>query len=345
MQFPGAQGKPAVGIVFDCDLGNRIDDVLALALLFGLDGRNEARVVSLSVSKANVKAAALCDAIAKFYTGGFSRLLPVGLNENGNAPEDTKILTEPLARTNAEGKPAYVHGINSLNDTAECSALIRNALTAQHDQNAIVVIGGPATNVAKVLDLPGVKDLITRKVRYLVMTAGSFPNGDADFNIATDVAAAKKVLAEWPGQIIACGSEIGEALPFPGSSIEKDFAWSPAHPVVDAYRANKSMPYDASSADMATMLYAGRPNEGYFKLSEPGVIRIREDAGTEFTASANGKHRHLILDPAQKDRIIKAYVELASAKPVVRRPRFGQQQQQQEAAKPAAPKPADAKQP
>jgi hypothetical protein len=150
------------------------------------------------------------------------------------------------------------------------------------------------------------------------------------------------VLAEWPGSIVACGSEIGEALLYPASSIEKDFAWAPAHPVIDAYTANKPMPYDAPTWDMAAMLYAGRPNEGYFKLSEPGVIKIRDDAGTEFTASANGKHRYLILDPLQKDRIIKAYTELASAKPVPRRPRF-LQQQQQEPPKPAAPKPSDAK--
>ena len=44
MQFPG-QGKPPVGIIFDCDMGNSIDDALALALLYGFDGKNEARVI------------------------------------------------------------------------------------------------------------------------------------------------------------------------------------------------------------------------------------------------------------------------------------------------------------
>ena len=33
-QFPG-QGRQAIGIVFDCDLGNGIDDVLAVAMLTG----------------------------------------------------------------------------------------------------------------------------------------------------------------------------------------------------------------------------------------------------------------------------------------------------------------------
>jgi hypothetical protein len=38
-QFPG-QGKPPIGIVFDSDLGNGIDDALALAMLYGFEGKN-----------------------------------------------------------------------------------------------------------------------------------------------------------------------------------------------------------------------------------------------------------------------------------------------------------------
>jgi len=49
MQF-GGQGKPSVGVIFDADLGNTIDDALALALLYGLQGKNESRVVSVSVT-------------------------------------------------------------------------------------------------------------------------------------------------------------------------------------------------------------------------------------------------------------------------------------------------------
>ena len=117
--------------------------------------------------------------------------------------------------------------------------------------------------------------------------------------------AAEKVFAEWPTPIVIAGPDIGEALPFPGDSIDKDFGWSTAHPVVDAYRAYKPMPYDAPSCAMGAMLYAVHPNDGYFKLSDAGA----------------GKPRHLVLDPDQKARIIRTYVEIASAKPVPRKPR------------------------
>ena len=339
MQFP-SQAKPPVGIVFDCDMGNGVDDALALALLYGLDGKNEARVASVSVSKSNLKAAALSDAIARFYSGPFSRLLPIGMSTAGHMPEDTPMLTVPLSKKNAEGGPLLATTVKALTDTADPAPLIRNALTAQHDQNAIVVLVGPATNLVQVLALRGVKELIARKVRYLSVMGGAFPNGEPEFNIKGDIPSAKKLFAEWPTPIVASGVEVGDALLFPGSSIDKDFAWSPAHPVAEAYRAYKAMPYDTPTWDLTAVLYAVRPQEGYFKLSDLGTISVLDDGRTNFVPEAAGTHRYLIVDPAQTDRILKAYVELTSARPVVRRPRFLQNQEEK---KPEPPKPAEAK--
>jgi Inosine-uridine preferring nucleoside hydrolase len=353
MQNQG-QERPPIGIIFDCGLGNSIDEALALALLYGLDGKNEARVISLSVSKPNLKAAALCEAIARFYGGASSgafgmvgRTLPVGLADEGKSPEDTPMLTVPLSKLNDAGAPLYSHGIEKLTDTAEVRALIRNALSQQPDQSCVVVLTGPATNLARTLDLPGVKELIARKARFLSVAGGAYPDGPPQYNVKADIAAAKKLFAEWPTPIVACGDEIGASLLYPSSSIEKDFAWSPAHPVVDAYHAYRPMPYDAPTCAMAALLYAVRPQEGYFKLSEPGTISVLDDGHTKFTPSQEGKRRYLILDPEQKERLIKTYIEIASAKPVPRQPRFRrqqqqqQQQQQQTPPKPPTPKPPE----
>jgi hypothetical protein len=349
---PQGEEKPPVGIIFDCGLGASIDEVLALALLYGLDSKSEARVISLSVSKPNLKAAALCEAIARFYGGASSgafgavgRTMPVGLADEGKSPEDTPMLTVPLSRRNGEGAPLYSHGIEKLTDTAEVRALIRNALTQQHDQNCVVVLTGPATNLARTLNLPGVKDLIARKAQFLSVAGGAYPDGPPQFNIRADIAAARKLFAEWPTPIVATGDEIGASLLFPASSIEKDFAWSPAHPVVDAYRAYKPMPYDAPTCAMAALLYAIRPQEGYFKLSEPGTIGVLDDGRTKFTPSPEGKHRYLILDPEQKERIIKTYTEIASTKPAARQPRSRRPQQQQQQQQQAPPKPPTVKPP
>jgi hypothetical protein len=82
------------------------------------------------------------------------------------------------------------------------------------------------------------------------------------------------------------------------------------------------MPYDAPSPGLAAALYAAHPDDGYFKLSEPGTITVLDDGQTKFTPGAGGKHRYLIADPAQKDKVIKMYTDSISAKPVAR-PAFG----------------------
>lgn len=329
MQSATTQAKPAPAVLLDTDIGTSIDDVLALAMLFGLEGTGESRLVAIAVSYPNLKAAVLADSVARYYTGAASRLLPIGLDSPSASAPDTPVIKALLDRRNSQGGPAYPSAIHSLNDTAEPHAMLRNALTAQHDQNAMVVCIGPATNLDKLLNLRGAKELIERKVRCLVMMGGSYPvSTEPEYNIKTDIAASKRVLAGWPTPIVASGAETGNAILFPGACIEKDFAWAESHPVVDAYRAYQSMPYDTPSWDLTAVLYAVRPQENYFKLSEPGAVAVQDDGRTVFTPKPGGKHRHLIADPAQKDRIIAAYRELVSARPVRPQRRVPQQQEQ-----------------
>ena len=287
MQFPGT-AKPPVGIVCDSAMA-RIDDVLALAMLHGFDGKDQARIAAIAVSNGDLRAAQFCDAVGHFYASAttgqaamFMHFAPIGLADG--RPAESAMFSKAVDAT----------GIKSINDTADPATLIRNALTAQYDQNAAVVLSGPATDLARLLDMYGVKDWIARKVRLLCVT---------ETGIQADMAAAARVLAEWPTQIVTVGREIGEALPFPGDSIAKDFAYSSAHPIAEAYRAYQAMPYDAPSWAMAAMLYAVHPNDGCFNLS------------------GSGNRRNLILDPEQKERIIRTYIEMASARPVPRKPR------------------------
>ena len=331
---PRQTEKPAVGIVFDTAL-SRVDDALAMALLYGLDGKKEERLVSVSVSRANLKAAIYSDVVGRFYAGAVSgaigfggRTLPVGLADSGPLKDDEAFFTKPLVRTMLDGKPAYPSDIHNELDTAEVPAMIRNALTAQWDGNTIIVVSGPASNLARVLATGNSKDWIQRKVKLLVFTGGRFANGPADDNIKADIASARNLFAEWPTPIVACGAEKDGLISYPATSIEKDFAWSPAHPVVDAYEAGGTMPFDAPVWAMNSSLYAVRPQEGYFKVSDPGTIAVLDDGHTRFTPSANGKHRYLIFDPSQKERIVKTYTEIASAKPVERPQRIPLPKQQ-----------------
>ncbi len=310
MQFQ-SPGKPSVGIVFDADLGNTIDDALALAMLFGFQGKNESRVLSVSTTKSSLNAAIFADVLVRFYTrepGAFGGAMPIGLCLSGQMAASNPMLHA------VAGNATYPRNIVKMNDTADPLALIRNALSAQFDQNAIVVLTGPATNLAALLALPGNPTLIAQKVRTLVVAA--------DALTMSDIPAARRLFAEWPTPIVVAGSELGDALPFPAASIDRDFAWSEAHPLVAAYRAFRPMPYDAPALAMAAALYAVRPQENYFQLSGPGAFTAAGDGRIRLAPAPDGKHRTLIFDPDQKERIQQIYAETASTKPVPRVQRF-----------------------
>ena len=335
MQQPTGRGaaRPPIGIAFDGDVGSRIDAVLAIAMLNGLTARTQARRITLSVSRPSLASAQIADVVAAFYRGrpvagpgggiGAASDGMIGMPEGANAAADAPPFAAILSSKAADGTPTYTSAITGLVSTAESSVLIRNLILAQHDGNAAIVLAGPATGLVKILDLYRSGPQIATKVRALVVAAGTFPSGAAESSIKADAAAAKRLFAEWPTPIVAVGSEVGEALPYPGASIEKDFAWSPAHPVVDAYRAYKPMPYDAPAPALAAVLHAAFPDEGYFTLSGPGTISVLDDGRTRFAPQAEGKHRYLIVDPAQKARVLTEYTSLVTAQPAPRPGRRG----------------------
>ena len=111
------------------------------------------------------------------------------------------------------------------------------------------------------------------------------------------------------------GAELNEALPFPGSSLDAIAAWAPNHPVVDAYRAFKPMPYDAPTQALAAVLSTVSPEENYFALSEPGTITILDNGRTRFTPAPTVAHHYLIARPEQKERVLETYVKLITTQP------------------------------
>ena len=335
MQQPTGRGaaRPPIGIAFDGDTGNRIDAILAIAMLNGMTARTQARRISLSVSRPSLVSAQVADVVAAFYRGrpvagpgggiGAASEGLIGLPEGKTVPADAPPLAAILASKAADGTPNYTSTITGLVNTAESSILIRNLLLAQNDGNAAIVLAGPATGLVRILDLYRSGPQITAKCRQLVVAAGALPAGAAESSIKGDVAAARRLFAEWPTPIVMVGTEVGDALAYPAASIEKDFAWSPAHPVVEAYRAFRPMPYDAPAPALAAVLYAAQPDEGYFTLSGPGTISVLDDGRTRFAPQAEGKHRYLIVDPAQKARVLTQYTSLVSAQPAPRPGRRG----------------------
>ena len=332
-------GAQAPGILFDSDMGRNIDAALALSLSYSLGAKGQ--VIAVAVSNSSLEAAAFCDAVSRLYLGDRSPMnfgspgLPVGLAENGPKLGATPMLGGPLAMKKPDGSLLFKHSIADMRDTADPRVLFHNALLTQKDGEAIVILAGAADNLVRTLATKNGRDVIASKVGILVAAIGAYPSGAADPRVSADIAAARQMFAEWPGPIVAVGTEVGMAIPYMAGSIETDFAWAPAHPVVEAYRAIQSQTHQVPGQAMAAVLYAANRNEGYFKLSEPGTIEVLGDGRTRFVPSTGGKHHYLIVDAAQKERVLKAYSELASTKPSPPAGRGFRPQQANQAAEPA----------
>jgi inosine-uridine nucleoside N-ribohydrolase len=304
-----------VPVVFDTDMGNDVDDALALGLLHALESRGECRLIAVTVTKDNPWSAPYVDLVNTFYGRAH---IPVGMVKGGVTPEDSPMIRVPATRRRPDGTLVYPRRLTTGADAPDAVELLRRVLAQEKDGSVVIVQVGFSTNLAHLLDAPADLDLVRRKVKLLSVMAGNFVQPKPEFNVQKDTASAGKLFAKWPTPIVASGFEIGAALLFPASSIERDFAYVPDHPVAEAYRNYMRMPYDRPTWDLTAALYAVRPDGNYFSLSPPGRITSDDAGRTRFQPDPAGSHRYLILTDAQRSRTLEALILLASQPPSLR---------------------------
>jgi inosine-uridine nucleoside N-ribohydrolase len=319
-----AQGAEPVRVIFDTDIGNDVDDALALGLLHSLQSRGECELLAVTITKDNALAAPFVDAMNTFYGRG---KIPIGVVKGGVTPEESKFL--PLAQARDGGKLRYPHNLKNGADAPEATELLRKVLAAQPDGSVAMVQVGFSSNLARLLDTPpdghsglSGRELVEQKVRVLSIMAGAFQpiEGKAyrEYNVVFDLPAAKKLAAEWPTPIVWSGFEIGLAIPYPAVSIEQDYGYVAHHILPEAYQLYTPTPHERPTWDLTSVLWAVRPGRGYFGLSEPGTVSVAEEGETVFTPGAGGKHRYLTLDAAQIAQTKEALVQLCSQPPGAR---------------------------
>jgi inosine-uridine nucleoside N-ribohydrolase len=323
---PGAKPAAAAGnrpirLVFDTDLGNDIDDALALGLIHGLVSRGECELAAVTITKDDPLSAPFVDAVNTFFARGDT---PIGVVHNGLTLEPSRY-TE-LANVRDGDRLRYPHDLLSGTDAPEAVNLLRRTLATAEDGTVIVVQVGFSTNLARLLrsapdqasPLSGV-DLVQKKVRLLSVMAGAFAApGDSpqpEYNVKMDIPSAQAVVSDWPTPIVFSGLEIGMAVEFPGDSIERDFAYVTHHPLAEAYKLHTPPPLGRPTWDLTSVLYAVRPNCHYFDLSPPGRVHVANDGTTSFKPDKAGPHRYLILKPEQQIRVREALTQLTSQPP------------------------------
>jgi hypothetical protein len=297
----------AIGVVYNTSM-TRPDAALALAAMYVMESKKESHMGSVCVVGAGFSAAVFCDIIGKMYSFGPPRngnqALAVGLAAEQGIPDSA------MVKTAVEHN--YPRTIQRVTDTSAPMEVLRNGVI--FNTTSAVILSGPATYLARTLDLLNVKDLYQTRVKRLVIVDSGTPYNDA--------AALRRVIAEWPSPIFFCPKEVGDALKFPSAQLDKDFSWAPSHPVVDAYKAYKPMPWDAPLYDLAATHYAIHPESGFFELSAAGTINVANDGTMKF-APGSGNVKSIGIVPAKKDELLAALVDAATAKPVAPVPARG----------------------
>lgn len=295
---------PPIGIVYNTSM-TRPDAALALGAMYAAGTRGALRVCAVCVAGAGLDTAVFCDLVSRFYQPGnrsSNSTLPVGLAAVSPLPTDSPMVKAATEKKKPTGEPQYPRGIRTLTDTSQAEAVLRNGVTFA--PTGAMVLSAPATWLAKSLDLLGTRELYQARVKRLVVV---------EAGVGGDLAALRRILAEWPTPVVVVPRELGDQLLFPGANLDTAFGWTPSHPVADAYKAFKAMPYDAPLHDLAAMYYAHK-TDGPFSLSEAGTTSVSADGRIAFAPGAGKAHR-LVVDPAKRAEALTTLVEMASMQP------------------------------
>jgi inosine-uridine nucleoside N-ribohydrolase len=315
-----AQAEP-LRVIFDTDVGNDVDDALALAMLHSLESRGECKLLAVTLTKDSPHAVAFTDVINTFYGRGD---IPIGRVKNGKTPEPGKFLQVVTEARDASGVLLYPRRLAADTAVPEAVALLRKTLAAQPDGSVVLIQVGFFSNLARLLDSPpdavsplAGRDLVARKVKLLSAMAGRFTDKKSkEYNVYIDTPASQQLCRDWPTPIYFSPWELGDALKYPAVSIERDYGYVPHHPVPVAYRAYLKFPYDRPTWDLTSVLYAVRPDRGYFTVSEPCRITVNEKGQTELHADAQGKQHYVLSATSeQKARTLEALIQLSSQPP------------------------------
>ncbi|ELP35587.1 nucleoside hydrolase [Rhodopirellula baltica] len=315
-----------VQLIFDTDLGNDVDDALAMGVIHALQSRGECELLAVTITKDHELAAPFADVINTFYGRGD---IPIGVCRSDVTNGEGRF--NGLAAIQDNGKDRYPHDLQSGKDAPDAVEVLRRTLAKAEDSSVVIAQVGFSTNLVNLLDssadnlspLTGL-ELVKKKVAKLSVMAGAFtqimnnkgqPYDHKEYNVVKDIPAAQKLAKEWPTPILWSGYEIGIALRYPHESIEQDYGYVEHHPLAEAYIAYNPPPHDRPTWDLTCVLQLVRPTRDYFGLTSVGKVTVADDGLTTFEENADGRDQYFTLNDEQIARTLEALQLLSSEPP------------------------------
>ena len=319
-----------VQLIFDSDIGGDIDDAFALGLIHSLCNRGVCELLAVTITNPDENAGkfvAACNAVNGRPD------IPVGLLREGDFDSDF-YPSATLAQKNEDG--SFEFPVPEGYEPEDPVKLLRRTLANARDGEIVIAQVGSSTNLAALLDSPGDeisplsgKELAAKKVRLVSVMGGAFaidPTAEnyrahREWNIRCDIPAAQKFAAEWPGEIVFTGYEVGDRIRMSPTNLKRDYRSPRAKFLHDAFVhwAEKNAPteglnHERPTWDLTAVFFVARPEEGrgYYEVSERGNVAFDDEATTFFTPDPNGKRRAFIVDEAARVRVKEATLNLCS---------------------------------
>ncbi|MBP5539588.1 MAG: nucleoside hydrolase [Bacteroidales bacterium] len=288
--------RQPIPVLVDTDLGNDIDDALALNYLFKEADQGKVRVLGICTHKESPAAMRYADMVCSQCGYPDTRIAgsatPVKMQDYIDYCAKVADYVDTMAVPFPTAKHNYEDGIR----------MYREVLASAKDGSITMVSLGFGVELNRLLrsgadefsPLDG-RSLVARKVRCLSMMAGSFgAKKRAEFNVVKDIPSMQAVIRDWPTPIVLNPFEIGKQVIFPGEAAYDNLSYGKLTPVTLGYRLYREERYDRPSWDILSMVVLTHP--GLFTWSQAGQLSV-DDAGFMFFEPGvpSGKKPHYVL--------------------------------------------------
>ena len=312
-----------ITVILDTDLGNCMDDALAMQAMFSMQQQGLCEVIGVMTSVQVEKARELADRFLHYYKADD---VPLGILPGTEQLFEMFPYFQLVDSLKADGTPLFPSTGIPISQRLPAWQLYRQLLAGAEDQSVVIVCIGKYSNLGQLLasapdeysPLSG-SELVSRKVKRLETMGGCFtpvplryPSeaGKVEFltveyNIAGDIPLAKKVLENWPTELCLLPLEEGMKFPSNHDEVVSDYAWQPDSPMYQIYTH-----YDEWSVgdvgqywwDAVCVMHA-LLGESSFNCTRQGVLSIADNGQTTFTLSETGK-AHIVSTNAEHTQYV-----------------------------------------
>lgn len=299
-------------IIFDTDIGCDCDDSVALAVALELMNAGECQLLAVTSCTMHEAAGGCIEAILRYYG---QPDIPVGSFHAEDGFEKNEWHDVYASTVAMKYENRYRRGEHYENSVKLLRKVLANA-----EEKVTIVATGAMTSLAKLLmsspdeysALSGL-ELVRRKVDRAVCMGGRFAEEwlepvvvgtdivEAEWNIKGDITSAQVLCDRWPVELIFCSYEIGLQI-ITGQVLQTEGREdNPVRTCYEVWGKSAGGAVGRESWDGATMLYAIRPERGYWDLYPYGRVRVDEAGRTTWQPDEGCRHSFLIEKMPPKD--------------------------------------------